>query len=87
MTQMELREINDNLSGLDWDPPLVRGSAKFARDGTLRCQLRRWWVKAPQRWAAWLMLNPSVAATDRNDPTALRVTHFLRRPDAMGGSE
>lgn len=54
----------------------IAGSARFSRDGTLRKEIRRWWVKEPKAWAAWLMLNPSVAAKDRNDPTALRVTHF-----------
>jgi hypothetical protein len=54
----------------------ITGSARFSRDGTLRNEIRRWWVKEPRSWAAWLMLNPSTAAKDRNDPTALRVTHF-----------
>lgn len=67
------------MSGFALEAPVsVQGSAKFARDGTLRMELRRWWVSSPQRWAAWLMLNPSVAAADRNDPTAQRVTHFTR---------
>lgn len=54
----------------------VTGSARFSREGTLRNEIRRWWVPEPTRWACWLMLNPSLAAKDRNDPTALRVTHF-----------
>ena len=54
----------------------ITGSARFSRDGALRNEIRRWWVKEPKVWAAWLMLNPSVASRDRNDPTARRVTHF-----------
>jgi len=57
-------------------PCEITGSAQFSREGTLRNEIRRWWVKEPKVWAAWLMMNPSVASKDRNDPTALRVTHF-----------
>jgi hypothetical protein len=56
--------------------PQIHGSAKFAADRTLRLQIRRWWVPEPKRWVAWLMLNPSDAGENRNDPTAHRVTHF-----------
>ena len=56
----------------------VLGSAKFSRDGALRNEIRRWWVQEPQRWAVWIMLNPSTASTDRDDPTARRVTDFSR---------
>ena len=59
-------------------PDTVRGSALFARDGQNRREIRRCWVPEPKRWAAWLMLNPSKAGGNRNDPTALRVTHFTR---------
>lgn len=62
----------------------MKGSARFSQDGTLRYEIRRWWVDSPTRWAAWLMLNPSVAAKDRNDPTALRVTHFSRAAGCDG---
>lgn len=65
-------------------PVEIRGSARFSRDGTLRHEIRRWWVDEPKRWAAVLMLNPSVAAKDRNDPTALRVTHFLKASGCDG---
>ncbi len=54
------------------------GSARFSRERTLRNEIRRWWVPEPKRWAAWLMLNPSTASSDRNDPTAMRVTHFSK---------
>jgi hypothetical protein len=56
----------------------IRGSALFARDLTLRREIRRWWAPKPIRWAAWLMLNPSNAGESANDPTALRVTHFTK---------
>lgn len=58
--------------------PEIQGSARFSREGSLRNEIRRWWVPNPTKWAVWLMLNPSIAAKDRNDPTALRVTHFSR---------
>ena len=56
----------------------VLGSARFSREGTLRNEIRRWWTLKPTRWAVWLMLNPSTAKAERNDPTALRVTHFSK---------
>lgn len=61
-----------------WGLRETGGSATFSRQGTLRNEIRRWWVEEPTRWAAWLMLNPSTAAQSRNDPTALRVTHFSK---------
>lgn len=54
------------------------GSAKFSFERTCRNEIRRWWVEKPTRWVAWLMLNPSDAGEKKNDPTALRVTHFTR---------
>ena len=62
----------------------ITGSARFSRDGTLRNEIRRWWVKEPKIWAGWLMMNPSVAASEKNDPTALRVTHFTRAAGCDG---
>lgn len=59
-------------------------SVRFSPDGTLRRQIRRWWTRVPTRWAAWLMLNPSVASDKRNDPTALRVTHFSKAAGCDG---
>lgn len=59
-------------------PCEIQGAARFSRDRSLRTEIRRWWVPHPTRWAAWLMLNPSTATDDRNDPTAQRVTHFSR---------
>ena len=65
-------------------PERIRGSARFSRDRTLRNEIRRWWVEEPKRWAAWLMLNPSTADSDRNDPTAQRVTHFSKAAGCDG---
>lgn len=65
-------------------PVQIQGSARFSRGGTLRKEIRRWWVPEPKNWAAWLMLNPSVAAADRNDQTALRVTHFSKAAGCDG---
>lgn len=62
----------------------TQGSARFSRGGTLRNEIRRWWVPEPKNWAAILMLNPSLAAKDRNDPTALRVTHFTKAAGCDG---
>lgn len=59
-------------------PLQIHGDAIFARNRTLRMQLRRWWVDQPKRWAAWMMLNPSDAGESKNDPTMLRVIHFTR---------
>lgn len=58
--------------------PVLGRSAVFARERTVRCELRRWWVEYPSRWAAWLMLNPSIANDLKDDPTMLRVIHFTR---------
>lgn len=61
------------------DPPKILGNATFARERTIRYEIRRWWIEKPNmRWVAWLMLNPSVAGENKGDPTAQRVTHFSR---------
>lgn len=59
-------------------PQQIKGAALFSRDKTMRREIRRWWSPEPISWVAWLMLNPSTAAENRNDPTALRVTHFTK---------
>lgn len=64
--------------------PEIQGSARFSREGSLRNEIRRWWVEPPTRWAAWLMLNPSTAAEDCNDRTTLRVTRFSRAFGCQG---
>jgi hypothetical protein len=61
--------------------PLVietQSEALFSQNGENRRELRRWWGEPPLRWAAWLMLNPSNANKERDDPTTKLVTHFTR---------
>ncbi len=58
--------------------------ARFSRDRTLRNELRSWWSDEPTRWAAWLMLNPSTADEQRDDPTSRRVTHFSKAAGCDG---
>ena len=53
--------------------------ALFSRNGQNRRELRCWWGEEPVRWAAWLMLNPSNANKERDDPTTKLVTHFTRK--------
>lgn len=55
-------------------------SAHITADGSLRFSLRRWWSDAPR--VAWLMLNPSKADGEVDDPTVLRTVHFSRK---LGG--
>jgi hypothetical protein len=58
---------------------LINGDQCFSRDKEFRLRLRRWWVGRPERWAAWLMLNPSHAGTKPGRPddrTVERVIHF-----------
>lgn len=60
-------------------PPVkIKGAALFSRGRKIRREIRRWWAEEPVRWVVWLMLNPSIAAETRMDPTARRVTHFTR---------
>ena len=58
-----------------FDPP--RGDACFS-DDKHRLGLRRWWKDQPERWVAWLMLNPSEAGRKPSDPTMNRVNHFTK---------
>lgn len=66
-----------DLISVDTPKPL-QGSAIFARNNTIRREIRRWWVPDPQRWVVWLMTNPSKAGATETDPTATRVTNFSR---------
>jgi hypothetical protein len=72
---------------IDWSPakfipsPGIYSSECFARnytDRTVRRALKGWWVESPERWVAWLMLNPSTANSSRNDSTTRNLTHFTR---------
>lgn len=83
---------NDSRTATSGEPvrPLVLASAgllrraEFSRDRTLRNELRCWWVDEPKQWAAWLMLNPSTADDQRDDPTTRRVTHFSKAAGCDG---
>ena len=59
-----------------FDPP--RGDACFSADGKHRLRLRRWWIDRPERWVAWLMLNPSDAGKNPSDPTMDIVNRFSK---------
>lgn len=59
-------------------PVEIHASEFFARQRTVRRALKRWWVDPPARWVAWLMLNPSIATSAKDDPTTKRLTHFTR---------
>ncbi len=60
---------------------VVQASAVFGTEhpvGSTRYELRRWWVEKPASWASVLMLNPSAASQDRDDPTSRQVTGLVR---------
>lgn len=59
----------------------VKADAAFSDDGTYRYRLERWWAeeKASRNWVTWVMLNPSVASADVDDPTVRRCQAFARR--------
>lgn len=67
------------MEGLDLfgQPTGVHRWADLSGCGTFRWALGRSWSDGPR--IAWLMLNPSRADADRDDPTLLRVTSFSRR--------
>lgn len=58
---------------------MISSDALFSRNGQNRRELRRWWTNHPLRWAAWLMLNPSNANKEQDDPTTRLVTHFTQK--------
>jgi hypothetical protein len=55
----------------------VGGAARFSRDGRYRLSLVRAWDEGPR--VAWIMLNPSTAGADQDDPTLRRCIDFARR--------
>jgi len=59
------------------------GGADFSKCGTYRYRLWRRWdtTVAP---VVWIMLNPSVAGADKDDPTIKRCVKFARRWGAGG---
>jgi hypothetical protein len=73
---------------LEWSQPQyikplkINSSDCFAKTQVGREPIRRalkaWWVERPERWVAWLMLNPSTATRSKSDSTTRNVTHFTR---------
>lgn len=60
-----------------------RGSASLSDDGHYRYSLTRRWAPGPAT-AVFVMLNPSTADADRDDPTIRRCAGFARREGASG---
>jgi hypothetical protein len=56
--------------------------ATISDDGLYRYDLTRTWLSGPH--ALWIMLNPSTADADLDDPTIRRVMGFTRR-EGFGG--
>lgn len=65
--------------GVDAPPSLgpVASSAELSPDGRYRYALTRTW--APGRRVLWVMMNPSTADADTDDPTIRRVVAFSRQ--------
>lgn len=60
-------------------------SAEISRDGRYRYSLHRdWWRPYERRhWVTFVMLNPSIADAENDDPTIRRCVNFAR---ALGGT-
>jgi hypothetical protein len=56
--------------------PTVKKSAIISADGVYRYELRRIWGAAPI--CGWIMLNPSMADADVDDPTIRRCVGFAK---------
>lgn len=62
--------------------PAIRKAAIISPDGLYRYRLTRYW--GPGRMMNFVMLNPSTADADLDDPTIRRCMGFARR-EGMGG--
>ena len=64
-----------------WRGLFESGMAFMSEAGDCRFLLVRQWDLRdlpPGRWAIWVMLNPSDADEEKNDPTMRRVVHFSK---------
>lgn len=52
-------------------------SAEFSLDGKYRRRLDRWWSDGPR--VGFYLLNPSIAGSDKDDPTVRKCTGFAAR--------
>lgn len=55
----------------------MTGTATISSDGRYRYELTRYWEPGPD--ACFIMLNPSTADADQDDPTIRRCVSFARR--------
>lgn len=56
---------------------MMNRTAEFSVEGIFRHRLDRWW--GPVGRVGWLMLNPSSAGAEEDDPTIRKVTGFSAR--------
>lgn len=75
MTQLAL--FADHAEPITRYPSPIFGEATFDDHRQLRWSLRRWWRAGP--YACWIMLNPSDAGAERNDPTMWEVIFHTYR--------
>jgi len=57
---------------------LARKAAVISPCEQYRYQLYRWWAVIPRRWVLWVMLNPSIADANIDDPTIRRCIGFSK---------
>jgi len=62
----------------------IRKTANISRDGLYRYELTRRWGEREDDLLPFVMLNPSDADAERDDPTIRRCMEFARREGASG---